>query len=247
MARRGGRQADRIGVKLARPLRPVRERVTSALAEALAIGLAAGLRAARASWRVDEEGVERLDRRIQEGSRIIVAFWHGKYFALYSLLQGRRACVFTSESFRGRVIAGLCRRFGYQALRLPRGGRGAGRAAMRSAMQQGGTFGLAVDGPLGPAQRVKRAVIELASELRCTVFPVCVRSRPTWRARRRWDAREFPVPFARVHLVVGPELRIPPDLAPDDIGKWGRRLEEQLTALELPAQPRGAGSSRSPS
>jgi lysophospholipid acyltransferase (LPLAT)-like uncharacterized protein len=99
-------------------------------------------------------------------------------------------------------------------------------------MSEDGTFGTAVDGPLGPARRVKRAVIELASELRCTIVPISVCSRPVWRARWRWDARELPPPFARVRLMVGAELQIPPDLERAEVEKWQLRLQEQLDALD---------------
>jgi lysophospholipid acyltransferase (LPLAT)-like uncharacterized protein len=80
-------------------------------------------------------------------------------------------------------------------------------------------------------------VIELASETGCTILPVSVRSRPTWRARRRWDTRELPTPFSRVCLVLGPELQIPGDLDPARIETWMRRLQTELEALDTGAAP----------
>lgn len=61
------------------------------------------------TWRKEVEGLERLDRRLARGERTLVAFWHGKYLPLFTLLRGRSACVFTSQSLRGEVIAGLRR------------------------------------------------------------------------------------------------------------------------------------------
>ena len=48
-----------------------------------------------------------LSRRHSEdqssGGPMIVAFWHGGYIPLFSLLRGRDALLLTSDSFRGRV------------------------------------------------------------------------------------------------------------------------------------------------
>ena len=94
----------------------LRHRVPARTVGALASWL---LRGYHLSWRRDDGEVLRLDEVIASGERIFVVFWHSKYIPLFSLLSGRAACVFASESFRGKVIAEISRRFGYDCTLLP--------------------------------------------------------------------------------------------------------------------------------
>jgi hypothetical protein len=166
---------------------------------------------------------------------VLAAFWHGSYFALFPLLEGRAARVFTNDSFRGRVIASMSRRFGYRSVLLPRHSRAAAIDSMRESMREPGLVGIAVDGPLGPAHRVKRSVMRVAAQIEPWIVPVSICARPCWRLRRRWDRREIPLPFARVRLTIGPELvgRQPLGPGPDAIDAECARLQAALEALEL--------------
>jgi hypothetical protein len=76
-----------------------------------------------ATWRTQIEGLERLDGRLARGERTLVTCWHGTYVPLLTLLRGRGACVFTSASFRGEIIASICHHFGYACAQLPDHGR----------------------------------------------------------------------------------------------------------------------------
>jgi lysophospholipid acyltransferase (LPLAT)-like uncharacterized protein len=198
------------------------------------------LRAQRATWRCRSEGLDELDRRLATGEPLLVAFWHGKYFPLFALLAGRQAGVLTSRSFRGAVIAEVCRRFGYRPVFLPEHGRRAGLEVMRASLAGGGALGLAADGPLGPQRAFKLGAVSLASELGCTVLPVGVASRRRRVARERWDRREQPLPGSRVALVVGAAIAVPRGLDEAMLGDWSCRLgaaidEAERRAAELVA------------
>ena len=194
------------------------------------------LRLQQATWRTEIEGLERLDDRLARGERTLVTFWHGQYIPLFALLRGRRACVFTSQSLRGEVIAEICRRFGYDCIQLPNHARDRALALMRQALTVHRAGGIAVDGPLGPDHVVKRGAIQLASELDFALLPVSVascRHRVLWQ---RWDHMQIPRLFTRVCLVVGEVLTVPPGLTRDEVEPWACRLHDALEAVERRAQ-----------
>src|SRR4051812_29275163 len=91
----------RLGRRVALPMAELRSRVPARTVGALASWL---LRGYHLSWRRDDAEASRLDEALASGDRIFVVFWHSKYIPLFSLLSGRSACIFASESFRGKVI-----------------------------------------------------------------------------------------------------------------------------------------------
>lgn len=194
------------------------------------------LRLQAATWRTEIEGLELLDGRLARGERTLVTCWHGKYVPLLPLLRGRGACVFTSQSFRGEIIAGICQHFGYACVQLPRHARDQALALMRQALTAHHTGGMVVDGPRGPYHVVKRGAIQLASELGFALLPVSVASRRKRVLRHRWDRMEIPHPFTRVSLVIGEAMTVPAGLTPDEIEPWARRLHDALEAVDRLAE-----------
>ena len=94
------------------------------------------LRLQCATWRKHCEGLERLDRVLADGRPVLFCFWHGKYVPLFALLRGRPACVFTTQSARGEVIAEVCRRFGYACVQVPARSQGQAYEIMRRALSR---------------------------------------------------------------------------------------------------------------
>ena len=66
------------------------------------------LRLQRRTWRVSMQGREHLDRLYADQKRFLLCFWHGKYVPIFSLMEGYQACVLSSRSERGSVIAEIC-------------------------------------------------------------------------------------------------------------------------------------------
>lgn len=210
------------------------------------------LRIQAATWRKEVEGLDRLDALLARSVPVIVAFWHGRYTPLFALLRGRDAVIFTSLSFRGSVISGICRRFGYRPVQIPDHGREAALETMRQTLRAGGTCGIAVDGPLGPYHRVKRGGIQLASELGFRILPITFAARRSRVDGGRWDRMEVPRPFTRVVFLCGEPLEVPPGLDAGGLRVWQERLRGILEELDRraaervrrrggDARPRGAG------
>ena len=202
------------------------------LARALGALTSCVLRLQRSTLRADVRELERLDELTRRSRPVLVAFWHGKYFPLFSLLEGRGACIFASDSFRGRVIAEISAHFGYDCILVPGTSGDCALEAMRSVMRRAALCATAADGPLGPARQFKSSLIQLASEFGYTIVPMSVSSSRKRVARHRWDQREIPLLFSQVRLQVGEPVVLPPALTPEDLDGWRKELQERLNELE---------------
>ena len=204
-----------------------------AAAALLAAGGATLLRLLGASWRANLRELSRLDALAATGQPVVIAFWHEKYLPLFLLTEGRNGLVLTSRSFRGEVIAGICRRFGHRALFAAPGAGEAtlARLAGRLAAEPG-LVGLAVDGPLGPRREARDGAPRLAASLGAAILPVGFEARPSLRLKRRWDRMELPLPFARIAFRAGEPLPPPDDEAA--IARCREVLGAALNALDRP-------------
>jgi hypothetical protein len=180
------------------------------------------------SWQTETVGLENLENLLGSQERILVVFWHGKYLPFFTLLRDRGACIFSSRSFRGEVIAGICRRFGHHCLTIPvRKGEGA-LDLMRGALAGRKMAAMVPDGPGGPYHQVKHGVIRLAADLGMTLLPASAAARPRLVLTRRWDRMEIPLPFSRVRLTIGPPIVIPRDLGGHSIDWWEECVRDAL-------------------
>jgi len=203
------------------------------------------LHLAGSTWRQQAEGLDVLDEMLKRGERVLAIFWHGGYVPLFFLFAGRRARILSSRSFRGEVIAEICRRFGYDGGSIPDPAGGTTRDAVRRALQDCQLSALAVDGPLGPAHIVKAGAVRLASEHGFAVLPIAAAADRSWILDGRWDRMEIPRPFARLSLVCGEPVAIPAGLPEEEVAIWCSRLREGLEAAERRAKEM-AGTAEGP-
>ena len=191
--------------------------------------LAWSLRSQRLTWRVRFEGRNYLDELYDRGIPFLLCFWHGKYVPIFPLLEGYEACVISTRSNRGSIIAEICGRFGYQSAQIPDRQMGEALSCARSG-------GLAVDGPLGPRHGVKIGVILMASEFGFALLPVSVGIRWKIVLDKRWDRMELPIPFTTICLAFGKPIKVPPKLRKRQVRQWTDLLEETITMLDGKAQ-----------
>lgn len=188
------------------------------------------------TWRKQLIGLAELDQRLLAGEKMILVFWHGKYFSLLPLLSHRNACVFTSQSLRGDAIRDILERFGLRGVQLQDHGHERSMQVMRETLRHCTTAAIAVDGPLGPQHHVHRGAIQLASELGHVLVPVAVAGLPRRVIRRRWDQFEMPRLFARVCLIIGDSINVPTGLSREDCHEWELRVHDALEALGVQAE-----------
>lgn len=194
------------------------------------------LRLQRLTWRVHIEGREQLNRLYATNKRFLFCFWHGKYVPIFPLLEGHKACVVSSRSERGSVIAAICRNFGYQSTQIPDRPSRDSLRLMGEVLSEARAGGIAVDGPLGPRHRVKSGVIWMASALEFDLLPISVDSRRKMVFNKRWDRMEIPLFFTKVCLVIGEPIKVPPELHSGQMRAWADNLAKAIAKLDKEAE-----------
>lgn len=193
--------------------------------------LAALLRLLAATWRIDATASARLT---EGDTPRLVGFWHGKYFALLALLRGIEGSILIGAGFRGEVIAAICETLGYTAVLVARRDRERAIEQIGAALGRNARCATALDGPTGPARRVKASLIRLAAEVGAEILPVSAVASPRLVLGWRWDRREIPLPLSRVRLAVGEPVAIPKGASDEALEELGSRLARCLDRLERP-------------
>jgi len=194
------------------------------------------LRLQRWSWRIRIDGREHLRRLYAGDKHFLLCFWHGKYVPIFTLLEGCEACVITSLSDRGNIIAEICRNFGYQSARIPDQPKHDSLRLMGEILAEARAGAFAVDGPMGPRHRVKSGVIRMASALGFDLLPVSVDSRRKMVIIKRWDRMEIPLPFTKICLVFGEPIKVPSEIRPGQVRAWADNLAKAIAQLDKKAE-----------
>jgi lysophospholipid acyltransferase (LPLAT)-like uncharacterized protein len=175
------------------------------------------------SLRVHHYGLERA-RSALSSSRsgsIMVCHWHQSLLSVLApALDTRlRLAVLTSLSADGDIITSFLESVGIRAVRGS-SRRGAARAAkdVMTALQEGWTVSMAVDGPKGPARVVKSGPLEIARREGVTVIPIAARASSEVSFNRSWDRFRLPLPGAHIAMIYGEPVTYPPqDPSPQEL------------------------------
>jgi lysophospholipid acyltransferase (LPLAT)-like uncharacterized protein len=170
---------------------------------------------------------------IEKNPNSIFAILHGQ--ALIMILYGRDKGIYTLTSFSedGLIAGRLQELMGFRVIygssELGRSSRGARSGTMRllKAIKFGGSTGITVDGPLGPAFRVHKGVLYLSQKTGRPIVPV-VASVSRALVLKSWDRFMIPYPFSEVRMLDGEPLRVGPE---DDLEEKAIMLEEALRRL----------------
>lgn len=194
------------------------------------------LRLQRLTWRVSIEGRENLDRLYRKERPFLLCFWHGKYVPIFPLLEGYQACVLSSISERGDVIAEICRNFGYTSAQITDQPKPDALRHMKDMLSEVQAVATAMDGPLGPYHRVKYGTVWMAAKSGFVLLPLSVGSRRKIVLNKRWDRMELPLPFTQVCLVFGKPISVPESFHHEQIRELTDCLAKTITDLDDKAE-----------
>ncbi|MDH3404594.1 MAG: lysophospholipid acyltransferase family protein [Acidobacteriota bacterium] len=193
------------------------------------------------TWRYRVTGREHLEAALAGSSPTIVAFLHGRTFALLRHLV--RECHGTwvsmcSKSLDGEAMARIEERLGLEVVRGSSGRDGL-QALQEMVRRVRHTpvagAALAVDGSRGPRGRVQGGIVRLARWTGGRILPVTASARPAKIFRRAWDRTMLPLPFARVDVVYGELLDVPASSDAHATEALRAGLEERMVALQAQA------------
>lgn len=202
------------------------------LVHALGTRLAGSLRYRAVGLDHVREGMRRSPTR-----SLIFCLWHQSLFEVLGAHHGQRVAALTSLSSDGTMMAEYISRIGLRAVRgsSSRGGLRAARELM-NAIQQGWHAAITVDGPRGPFKQVKPGPFEIARRSGAPIIPVGVRASGELSFKRAWDSFRLPLPGARVALVYGSPIVLPPEYpSPSELAVRRIHLAQRLHDLEAQA------------
>lgn len=168
---------------------------------------------------------------VESGGAAVICCWHQQFFSAirhFRSYSNYKPSLMISRSTDGEIIAGVASRTGWDVVRgsSSRGGRDA-LAEMAERLNQGKVAAHIVDGPRGPAGKVKAGVIRLAQLGGAVISPFYARADRAWFFNS-WDRFMIPKPFARVTLRFGDLFPVPPLTSPDEFERHRLLLEETM-------------------
>lgn len=150
--------------------------------------------------------------------QVIFAIWHEDNLVAMSaalrLRHNSRVVSFSTRGFRGIVMNTMLKALGGGFVALPDEGQGtrseAGRLSLDLARigREGDSLVVSCDGPLGPYRTAKPGVLLVARESGLPIQPWAVALRPAIRLRGRWDRQLLPLPFCRIRVEEGAQIRV---------------------------------------
>ena len=175
----------------------------------------------------DPHGI--LKRTKRDRPQIYVT-WHNRALLAAALLPRHfteRLSVIVSASRDGGYMASVFGRFGIHCVRGS-SSHGGVNALMGSltALKEGFSPTIAVDGPRGPKYTVHPGAAAMAKE-GYEVVPFSFNARHYW-AFRSWDRMQLPWPLTKVEIVLGDPIAVAPD---EEIAAANERIRQGIMAI----------------
>ncbi|GBC89235.1 hypothetical protein HRbin13_01376 [bacterium HR13] len=174
---------------------------------------------------------KRYDFHLDRGK--IYAIWHGNALGIALFGMDRGIYTLVSRFRDGDIAAYILKKLGYHVIRgsteegrAEKGGR-SGVIKLIKAIKDGNNVAITVDGPKGPAFKVKEGVVFLAQKTSSVIIPAfaefdrCIRL-------SSWDGFTVPLPFARGRVRVGKPIKVSEQ---DSIEEKVKELEEELLRI----------------
>ncbi len=176
---------------------------------------------------------ERLDKK--QGS--LSATWHQSTILLTYPYRHMGVATIASRSRDGEIISSVLKRLGFHSFRGS-SSKGGGKAlsSIIEFLKTEGIFAtITVDGPRGPAKKVKTGIFRLAQSTGYPIFPL-----HGWAKRRilikSWDRTMIPLPFNHLIIICGDPIRVPEETDKKGLQKLAGRLESRLNSISEKAE-----------
>jgi lysophospholipid acyltransferase (LPLAT)-like uncharacterized protein len=181
--------------------------------------------------RLTVHGEEKLTSHLDLGGKAIAAVWHQRLFGLLGYakrLSRFQPAAIISQSGDGDLLAAFLGRLDIRPIRgsSSRGGAQALRRILRD-LKQNSLVGHALDGPRGPAWKIKPGLVVMAQLSGARIFPLYISMDRAWQMKS-WDRFFLPKPFSRLLIHWGDPLAVPPGQVSGDQQQYLEEIEETL-------------------
>jgi lysophospholipid acyltransferase (LPLAT)-like uncharacterized protein len=160
------------------------------------------------TWRVKWEGLDNLAEARKNCGRVLFCFWHSRLLGLCYTHRYHKIGIMVSKSFDGEWISRLVIKLGYRVFRGSASRNGAA-ALVEMLRYNDGDIALTVDGPRGPALKVKPGLISLAQHSGLPIVPITYIPGSAWHLNS-WDRFILPKPFTTLTIRYGARVPLSP-------------------------------------
>lgn len=168
----------------------------------------------------------------RDGKPVILLVWHGRIFMVPFFFRNQGIAPLISPSRDGEIVARIMAGWGFRIL------RGSGSHSMVASwkemvreLRNGGEVIIVPDGPRGPDRKLKLGGLKLAVETGARMVPFTF-STSRKKHLHSWDHFLLFPPFSKVVLMFGPPVELEPGMTSEELEKAGRRIEQELIALD---------------
>lgn len=164
----------------------------------------------------------------------ITVTWHNRLLffpAMFAKKFRVRTYALISPSRDGQYVVDLISHFGVRSIRGSSFKRGA--LALKEGegiLNKGYVLSITPDGPRGPKYQMSIGPILLASKTGYPILPLSINASKYWELKS-WDNFQIPKPGAKIELVAGESIKIPPNLSGEEIEKWRFFVEKKLLEI----------------
>ena len=165
----------------------------------------------------------------------IYAMWHCNQCAIYGLQDKPNVNVLISRSRDGDIVTRGITPMGFKVVRGSKGKSGAVEATLQmiDALKRGESCAMMVDGPRGPAKKVKDGAIKIAKLAGVPIIPVCWYSNNfNWVTLPSWDGLKMPILDVRLINLYGEPIYVPADGDSNSDEEARLKLQKELEELD---------------
>jgi lysophospholipid acyltransferase (LPLAT)-like uncharacterized protein len=148
-----------------------------------------------------------------KNKKIILAIWHQNLLAGILAQTGKPHIVIISKSKDADPVARLCKKLGHILVRgsskklgVNKGGKLA-KDEMIEFLKKGFPGAITVDGPKGPAFKVKPGIIDMAKKANALIIPYAIGLSSFWQFKS-WDQFRLPKPFSKILISYGDPIDV---------------------------------------
>lgn len=175
-------------------------------------------------------------RNIDQGGSVVLCVFHQHFFSLirhFKSYERFKPCIMISQSRDGDIIAPVARLSGWHVARgsSSRGGKNA-MEEMIERLERGCLGANLVDGPTGPAGKVKPGVVRMAQRSGAWLVPCVVIPESAWFFNS-WDRFFVPKPLSRVTIKYLPMETIGADATRAGFEQTRQRIEAVMAPYLL--------------
>jgi lysophospholipid acyltransferase (LPLAT)-like uncharacterized protein len=181
------------------------------------------------TWRVSWEGTDNLKKAKALCGQVLFCFWHSRLLGLCYTHRNRNIGIMVSKSFDGEWIARVVRKLGYRVFRGSASRDGA-RALLEMMKEKDGDLALTVDGPRGPALKVKPGAVTLAAHTGLPIVPITYVAANAWLLNS-WDRFILPKPFSKITVRYGQMIFVAADLITEQYDEVIEKIESGINEI----------------